>query len=202
MGCYRPLPTVRLTPPYPQSGTKITSAPWNSESFTMRILSTSHPRATLSTMGKYLASTSPLVVDYTKRRSGSISMTMALSQAISAPKAPMSSLILSTSTSPLTTALTHPLQHYLCGSAICSPGQEATSTSSKIRWPRLTIGAWQERSHVTSRLMMTSPTSRSRSRSTNGTSTQHELILRHVSLASCLPVPQSMLKCFITCRGR
>jgi hypothetical protein len=162
----------------------------------------SHLRGMFSTTGRCLTSISLSAVGYIRRPSGSTSTMMAQSQAISAPRALTSSHTSSTSTSLLTTASIHPSQHYPHGSAICSPGQEATSTSFRTWWPRLMIGARQGRSHTTDRSTTTSPDLWSRSRSISGTSRQHELTLHRVSPASCLPMLQSMLRCFVTCQGR
>jgi hypothetical protein len=192
----------RPTPPCPRNDTKTTSTPWSSESSTTRPHSTNCLQVTFSTMRRCTTSTSLSAVGYIKRRSGSASTTMVLSQATSAPRALMSNHTSSTSTSPPTTASIHLSQHYPHGSATCSPGQEATSTSFKTWWPRLTIGAWRGRLHATGRLTMTSPISWSRSRSTNGTSKQHKLTLHHVSPTLCPPTLQSMSKCFIMCQGR
>jgi hypothetical protein len=198
----RPSLTKRLTPPCPQSDTKITSTPWSSKSSTMRLHSMSHPWATLPMTGRYPTSTSPLAVDYTKRRSGSTSTTMALSQAISVPRAPMSNPTLSTSTSPLTTASTCQSLLYPHGSVTCSPDQEATSTFSRIWWPRLMTGAWRGRSHGIDRLKTTSPVWQSKSRSINETSRQRKQTLHPVSPALYSPRLQSMLRCFAMYRRR
>ena len=202
MDYFRPSPMERPTPLWPQNDMKTASTPWSSESFTMRKTSMNLPWATPSTMGKSPTSTSPWVVGFIKRPSGYGSMTMAPSQAISAPRAPTSSLISLTSTLPPTTASTPPSLLYLHGSDTYSRDLEATSTSSKPLWPRLMTGAWHKRSRGTERSTTTSHILWSKSKSISRTLRWRRPTLHHVSLASCLPKLQSVLKCFVTCRGK
>jgi hypothetical protein len=188
--------------PSPRRPTRIASITWSSAFSTMRIPSTMHPRASCSTTGKSVTSTSQWATDYIKRQDGSVSTTTAQSLATTRNKGQTNNLTSSTCTPPPTTLSTHPSTPYPPGSDTCLLALAASFKSFKPLWPILMTGAWHRRSHGTERSTMMSPTWRSRSKSTNATLMLHEQVSCCVSPDLCSHALQNMSRLSGTCPGR
>jgi hypothetical protein len=201
-GSSKPSPIERRAPAWPPNAMRITSTTWSREYSTTSKPSMSHPRATDSTMGRSVTSTSRSAEDCIKRPSGYGSTTTALCPVTTAPKDLTSSPMLSIYMPPLTTALTHHSNHCQCGSNTCSPAQGVTFKFSKKRWPALGTGAMPRRLLITVSSMTRSQLWWSKSRSISVTWTQPMLASDHVSPDLCSHGPWRGLLPYKMCRGK
>jgi Chromo (CHRromatin Organisation MOdifier) domain len=186
----KPSPTERRAPAWLPNATKTTCTTWSRRYSITSKLSTSHLKATSSTMGRLLTSTSRSAEDCIKRPNGFGSMTMVQCRGTTAPKVPMSDPMSSTCMPPRIIASTPHSNHSQRGSATCSLAQAGTSRFSKKLWPILETGVMPERMPATTCWTMRSQLWRSRSRNTNVTRTQLAPALGHVSPVLCLHGPQ------------
>jgi hypothetical protein len=201
-GYYRLSPTERPLPPLQRSGMKIGSTTWNNVSYTTKIPSTTHLPAMYSTMAKLQTSTSQSATGYTRRKSGSDSTTMALSQVTTQHRALTSNHTSSIYTLRQTSASIPPSRHCQVGLGTCSRDQGETSRFYSKPWLTQTIGAWPVRLHNTVNSTTTSRLSPSRLNNISATSTPLERSLEVVSHTSCSPAPPSRLPRYKTYLGR
>jgi hypothetical protein len=202
MAFYRPSLTEKPAPASPTNTMKTDPTAWSNASFTTKTCSTSPQLAIQSTMARSRTSTSQWATGSTRRPSGFGSTTTELCQGTMPHRGLTSSPISSIYMRHPTTALTPPLKPSQAGSDICSPAPVEISRSCSKLWLTRTIGDWPVTSRSTASSTKTSPLSRSKSSSTNATSTPSGCGSRHVSLDSCSHVPLSGWPPCKTSRGK
>jgi hypothetical protein len=184
-GSSRPSPTKKQVPAWLRNTMKTVSDTWNKRCSITRRPSTTHLRATNSTMGRSPISTSWLGKGCTRKPSGFNSMTMVQYPGIIAAKDPTSGPTLLTSTPPQTTASILHSSHSPHGSDTCSPVPVGTSRSFRMLSLTLGIGVTPEKLPATGCSMMRSLPWQSRSRSISTIWMPPAPALHHVSPVLC-----------------